>query len=83
MTYYITHIISDTVPTMCERCGCRGYAARHGGGCGCSGSGGPMWASRDYLRNTDRVDLQDYVEDLRAETQRVERILKERVSEKD
>ncbi len=42
-----------------------------------------MWASRDYLRNTDRVDLQDYVEDLRAETQRVERILKERVSEKD
>ena len=42
-----------------------------------------MWASRGYLRNTDRDDLKDYVEDLRAETQRVERVLKERAAEKD
>ena len=42
-----------------------------------------MWAPREYLRNTDREDLQDYVEDLRAETQRVERILKERTAEKN
>ncbi len=82
-TYYTTHIISDMVPTMCEQCGCWGYGMRRGGGCGCCGPAGATWASRSYLRNTDREDLKDYVEDLRAETQRVERILKERVSEKD
>ncbi len=42
-----------------------------------------MWAARDYLRAAAPEDLKDYVEDLRAETQRVERILKERATEKD
>lgn len=83
MTCYITHIITDMVPTMCDQCGCWGYGERRGRGYGCCGPGGPMWASRGYLRNTERDDLKDYIEDLRAETQRVERVLKERAAEKD
>ena len=54
-----------------------------GGGCGCGGSGGPRWASRGHLRTAAPEDLEDYVEDLRAETQRVERILKQRTTEKN
>ena len=42
-----------------------------------------MWASRGYLRTSAPEDLKDYAEDLRVETQRVERILKERTAEKD
>lgn len=56
---------------------------RFGGGCGCGRSGAPVQASRGYLRTTTPEDLKDYVEDLRAETQRVERILKERSAQKD
>ena len=42
-----------------------------------------MWVSRDYLRTTTSdEDMKDYVEDLRVETLRVERILKERDAEK-
>ncbi len=56
---------------------------RSGGGCECDRSGAPVQVSRSYLRTTALEDLKDYVEDLRAETQRVERILKERSAEKD
>ena len=65
------------------RASCGGNEMGGRGGCGCGGSGGPMWASRGYLRTSAPEDLKDYAEDLRAETQRVERILKERTAEKD
>jgi hypothetical protein len=42
-----------------------------------------MRAPRSFLRHTAPEDLKDYAEDLRAETQRVEQILKERASETD
>ena len=42
-----------------------------------------MRASRGYLRASAPEDLKDYIEDLRFETQRVERILQERAAEKD
>lgn len=81
--FYMLDIITDTVITMCENCGCGGQRMRRGGGCGCGGSGTPMRAPRSFLRHTAPEDLKDYAEDLRAETQRVEQILKERASETD
>jgi|GEM_PF-5320607 hypothetical protein len=42
-----------------------------------------MGASREYLRTLTPEDLKNYAEDLRAETQRVERILKARAAEEE